>query len=203
MTTRSRSDSERRVAGLLEDPHRRLVPGEDVRLDAQQVVGGEGVRGHRTQRVGHDPPSPEPSPQPEADLRRPVVHVVAEDEADAAGGLAVHLDRPMRGRHLPRHPGEPSLGIRRRIRVGEPVAEIAPDLAVVRVADQRRGVAGLPRPEGGERQGQDHGIQSRGAAPRRNGGRRIGRRAAGPPVRAGRRPGHPETPRVAALRLRA
>src|SRR4051794_22507572 len=73
--------------------------------------------------------------------------VLLHRDPDAADRLVPHRDREVRRGRLLRDRREPPLGIVERVRVGEPVAQVDPDLAVVRMPDDRLPVPPAPAPD--------------------------------------------------------
>src|SRR5581483_9591158 len=133
------------VAGLLEDAARRRVVRERDGEQPRQTVRLDRVLGHGDERVGDDPASPERLAQPVADFRGRAIDVLVEHESDATDGVAVDRDREGRLGIGFLHRAKKADAVGPSIRMRKAIAKIDPDLPVVRVADQRVEVGGLPR----------------------------------------------------------
>jgi hypothetical protein len=92
-----------------------------------------------------DPPPPESFSEPVANLGRAALDVVAELERDAADRVAVDFYRENGLRILPLGESNPLFGILFGVGMREAISQVAPDLVVVGVANQRGLVALLPR----------------------------------------------------------
>jgi hypothetical protein len=98
----------------------------------------------RHQRLADDAPAPVRLAEPVAHFRGHAFHVLLHDEANPAHGGAVDLDGKERlGPHFAR-PLDERRPVLARVRMRKPVAQVQPDLAVVRVQDQRRHVTTSP-----------------------------------------------------------
>ena len=114
------------------------IPFEYRSLQSRQLEALQHVRRDAPDGSGHDAPPPKRFAEPVAEV--PTVEL----DADAARDRTVLLDRPVRGLgHRFQHV-EPLLGVYIGIRLGEPVLEVAPDVAVVSEAHERRPVGALP-----------------------------------------------------------
>lgn len=85
--------------------------------------------------------------QPVPDLGRVALHVLLEEEPDAAGRFAVDLDGELGLWLGDEDLADPRLGVGQGVGMGEAVADVEPDLAAVGVLRQRGLVARAPAPD--------------------------------------------------------
>ena len=114
------------------------IPFEYRSLQSRQLEALQHVRRDAPDGSGHDAPPPKRFAEPVAEV------AASKLDADTARRLAVDLDCPVRGLGHRFEHAEPLLGMRVRVRVGKPVLEIPPDVAVVREAHERRLVGTRP-----------------------------------------------------------
>jgi hypothetical protein len=131
--------------------------GEDaVHPEHVERVARDGV-----QRVRDDAAPPVLAPEPVADLRGEALDVLPGPERDRADRGPLRLaddDGERRRRVLPRDARDVRLGVGRRVRVREQVAQVQPDVAVVRVARDRSRVPGRERAQAAGRADELHGA---------------------------------------------
>src|SRR2546423_14978965 len=129
---------------VLKHAHRGRVPLKHWRLKANEVKARHDMRNDEPYRFSHDAAAPVRFAQPVTELSGLDVSTFSQRDADAARGVTVNLDRPMRGFGHGLKKREPPFGIGLRIRVRESVCEVAPNIAVVREPQQRAFVASRP-----------------------------------------------------------
>jgi hypothetical protein len=120
-------------AGLFQDPEGRAVPCKRHHEDSRELVRLNGVLRHRLERLGHDAAAPEYFPEPVANLCRDPFDIVMKDETDATHGQAIHYNGKPRLRDLSQRGPDEVPGILARVRRGEGVTKVPPDLSVVGV----------------------------------------------------------------------
>src|SRR5262249_13171120 len=113
--------------------------------EAIQLVRRECVTRDRSQGRGRDTAAPQRLTQPVADLRRESLDVDAELVADPAHHLVAQCDREVRLGLRLEGVSQPALGIGVRVGMGEAVAQLQPNIAVIAVADDALLVPALPR----------------------------------------------------------
>jgi hypothetical protein len=129
---------------LFKNAHGRRIPSENRRVKAHEPKVRHGVRSDGVYRLRHDAAAPILLAQPIAKVARLGVNAFSEDDPDAPYGLTVYLDGPMaRLRHAVKK-AKPRFGVRVCIGMRKQVREVAPDLAVVREANEGRLVASRP-----------------------------------------------------------
>src|SRR5258708_23326181 len=133
------------IAGFFQHAARRGVPREWHGIDARETVRLDRVPRHRRERVGGDAASPERLREPVADFRGHTLDVGVQHEPDAADRFVVDRNREGRFRRALKHRPDEVARIAARVRMWKRVAEVDPDLAIVRVPRERFGVRGPPR----------------------------------------------------------
>src|SRR5438128_6947083 len=129
---------------LLKHAHRGRVPLKHWRLKANEIKARHDMRNDELYRFSHDATAPVRFAQPVTELGGLDVSAFSQRDADAARGVTVNLNRPMRGFGHGLKKRKPPFGIGLRIRMRESVCEVAPNIAVVRESQQRAFVASRP-----------------------------------------------------------
>ena len=133
------------VARLFEHATRRGVPRERHGIHPRELVCLDRMACHGGERLGRDAASPEPLSQPIPDLRRHAFDIGMEHEPDATYGFVIHRDGERRFGNVVVNMADEPTGVALRVRVRKPVAQVQPDLAIVRVGDKGVGIGRAPR----------------------------------------------------------
>ena len=105
---------------------------------------GHHIGDHGFRRLRHDAASPVGLGQPVAKVGGLAEDALADLEAEAADGLALDLDGPVRRFGHAGNAREPGIRVSLRVGVREHVGEVAPDVAVVGRVHERGLVARRP-----------------------------------------------------------